>query len=51
MPLAIEHAVGAQVSGSGITFASPLTKAHDNGAQVASYLPTPGAPNQYARRP
>ena len=51
MPLAIEHAVGAQVSGSGITFASTLTKAHDNGAQVASYLPTPGAPNQYARRP
>ena len=51
MPLAIEHAVGAQVSGSGITFASPLTKAHDNGAQVASYLPTPGKPNQYAKRP
>ncbi len=51
MPLAIEHAVGTQVSGTGITFTAPLTKAHDNGAQAASYLPTPGAPNQYARRP
>ena len=51
MPLAIEHAVGAQVSGSGLTFAAPLTKAHDNGAQVASFIPTPGTPNQYARRP
>ena len=51
MPLAIEHAVGTQVSGTGINFNTPLTKAHDNGAQVASYLPTPGAPNQYARRP
>jgi hypothetical protein len=51
MPLTIEHAVGAQVSGSGITFAAPLTKAHENGTQVACYLPTPGAPNQYIRKP
>jgi hypothetical protein len=43
--------VGAQVSGSGITLNSPLTKTHENGAQVASYLPTPGAPNQYFRKP
>ena len=50
-PLAKEHSVGAQVSGSGITLATPLAKAHDNGAQIASYLPTPGAPNQYFRKP
>jgi hypothetical protein len=50
-PLAKSHNVGAQVSGSGITLASPLTRAHDIGAQVASYLPTPGAPNQYFRKP
>jgi hypothetical protein len=51
MPLNIAHAMGVQVSGSGITFAAPLTKAHYSGAQVASYLPTPGAPNQYTRKP
>lgn len=51
MPLTIAHAVGAQVSGSGITFTAPLTKAHDNGTQVASFLPTPGAANQYIRKP
>jgi len=50
-PLTIAHAVGAQVSGTGITFSTPLTKAHEIGAQVASYLPTPGAPNQYTRKP
>jgi hypothetical protein len=50
-PLAKLHNVGAQVSGSGITLNSPLTKTHENGAQVASYLPTPGAPNQYFRKP
>jgi hypothetical protein len=41
------HALGAQVSGSGITFAAPLTKAHTNGVQIASNVPTPGEPNQY----
>ncbi len=51
LPLNKVHNVGAQVSGSGITLESPLTRAHDNGAQVASYLPTPGAPNQYFRKP
>ena len=51
VPLTYPHNVGAQVSGSGITFATPLTRAHDNGAQIASYLPTPGAPNQYTRKP
>jgi hypothetical protein len=51
VPLTKSHNVGAQVSGSGITFGTPLTRAHDIGAQIASYLPTPGAPNQYARKP
>jgi non-reducing end alpha-L-arabinofuranosidase len=50
-PLAFAHAVGAQVSGSGITFTSALAKAHASGAQVAGSEPTPGAPNQYFRRP
>lgn len=51
MPLSNLHNAGAQVSGSGITLATPLTKAHEIGAQIASYLPTPGAPNQYTRKP
>jgi hypothetical protein len=42
--------VGAEVSGSGITFTAALTKAHAIGAQVGGSGPTPGAPNQYARR-
>jgi len=50
-PLAMAHAVDAQVSGSGITFATALTRPHESGAQVAGNLPTPGAPNQYYRRP
>ncbi len=50
-PLTMAHAVGAQVSGSGITLAAALTRPHDSGAQVAANLPTPGAPNQYYRRP
>ena len=50
-PLAKLHNVGAQVSGSGITLNAPLTKAQESGAQVASYLPTPGAPNQYFKKP
>jgi non-reducing end alpha-L-arabinofuranosidase len=45
------HAVGAQISGSGITLAKPLSKAHNNGTQVASNVPTPGEPNQYATKP
>ena len=49
-PLTIAHAVGAQASGSGITLAGALTKAHVSGAQVGSSGPTPGAPNQFARR-
>jgi hypothetical protein len=51
MPFKYMHAVGAQVSGSGITLAAPLTMAHDIGTQVAGNLPTPGKPNQYTRKP
>jgi hypothetical protein len=50
-PLKFAHAVGAQVSGTGITLKGALTKAHAGGAQVAGDVPTPGAPNQYHRRP
>jgi hypothetical protein len=42
--------MNAQVSGSGITLTDALAKAHDSGALVAGNVPTPGAPNQYARR-
>ena len=49
-PLALAHAAGAQVSGSGITLTAPLTKAHASGAQVTNNAPTPGAPNKYYRR-
>jgi hypothetical protein len=50
-PLKYAHNSGAQVSGSGITLASPLTKSFERGTPVSSNLPTPGAPNQYAMRP
>jgi non-reducing end alpha-L-arabinofuranosidase len=49
-PLTRAHAAGVQVSGSGVTLTTPLTKAHAAGAPIASGAPTPGAPNQYARR-
>ena len=49
-PLTMAHGEGAQVSGSGITLTTALTKAHSSGAQVGSSGPTPGAPNQFARR-
>jgi len=49
-PLKLAHAVGAQVSGSGITFTTALAKAHVAGAQMGDSGPTPGAPNQYAQR-
>ena len=45
------HAVGTQVCGSGITLTAPLTLAHDNGTLVVNNVPTPGAPNQYFRKP
>lgn len=50
-PLKYAHNSGVQVSGSGITLASPLTKSFERGTPVSSNLPTPGAPNQYAMRP
>jgi len=48
-PLTLAHAAGAQVSGSGITLATRLVKAHAGGTQVNVNLPTPGAPNRYDR--
>ncbi|MEO6080722.1 MAG: arabinofuranosidase catalytic domain-containing protein [Steroidobacteraceae bacterium] len=50
-PLKLAQAAGVQVSGSGITLNAALTKAHQSGAQIAENTPTPGAANQYARRP
>jgi hypothetical protein len=49
-PLKIAHGPGAPVSGSGITLSSPLTREHKAGIQITGNIPTPGAPNQYARR-
>jgi len=49
-PLTIAHAVDAQVSGTGITLTTALTRGHDRGAQVAGSIPTPGAPNQYSKK-
>ncbi len=46
-PLRSAHAVGAQVSGSGITLTRGLTRAHASRAPVTYKVPTPGAPNQY----
>jgi hypothetical protein len=48
-PLTHAHAVGAQVSGTGITLTAALTLAHAGGAHVSINVPTPGAPNQYYR--
>jgi hypothetical protein len=48
-PLARAHAVGVQISGSGINLTAALTRAHASGAQVSNDVPTPGAPNQYRR--
>jgi hypothetical protein len=48
-PLAMAHATGAQVSGSGITLTAALKRAHALGAPVATSAPTPGAANRYYR--
>lgn len=45
------HSADEQVSGTGITLSAALTKAHNSGEPVASDIPTPGAANQYARKP
>jgi len=50
-PLKIAHAVSVQVSGTGITLKGALAKAHASRAKIAGDVPTPGAPNQYHRRP
>ena len=44
-PLKHAHSAGSQVSGTGLTLASALTRAHAPGSAVADNLPTPGAPN------
>ncbi|MGA2442835.1 MAG: hypothetical protein ABSH08_17920 [Tepidisphaeraceae bacterium] len=49
-PLTHAHGTGAQVSGTGITLTTALTRAHVIGAQVTDDVPTPGAPNRYHRR-
>ena len=48
-PLSHAHAATAQVSGSGITLTTALTRSHSSGTQVGDNLPTPGAPNRYYR--
>jgi len=48
-PLKTAHALGDQVSGSGITLTAPLKRGHALGTPVASNTPTPGAPNKYNR--
>ncbi|MGH9587835.1 MAG: arabinofuranosidase catalytic domain-containing protein, partial [Acidobacteriaceae bacterium] len=49
-PLAHAHAVGEQVSGTGITLKTPLSRPHAKGVQISDNVPTPGAPNHYDRR-
>ena len=50
-PLAMAHAAGAQVAGTGITLTSRLARAHAIGTPVATNAPTPGAPNKYIKLP
>jgi non-reducing end alpha-L-arabinofuranosidase len=50
-PLKYAHGAGAQVSGTGITVTTALTRAHASGTPVADNIPTPGAPNRYSRKP
>ncbi|MGA8043257.1 MAG: lamin tail domain-containing protein, partial [Terracidiphilus sp.] len=49
-PLRRAHAPGTQVSGTGITLTAALSRGHAVGAQVSDNVPTPGAPNRYARK-
>ncbi len=46
-PLQHAYSANAIVSGTGITLAAPLTRAHGTGTQVSDSVPTPGAPNRY----
>ena len=50
-PLTLAHAAGTEVSGSGITLTAPLSRAHASETQVTGSLSTPGAPNNYYRKP
>ncbi len=45
-PLKHSYIAGSQVSGTGLTLTSALTRTHAAGAQVTDNLPTPGAPNR-----
>lgn len=45
-PLHYAHPANVDVSGTGLTLAGALTRAHAAGAQVVSDVPTPGAPNK-----
>jgi len=49
-PLTLAHAAGAQVSGSGITLTTALTRSHEEKTLIVDHVPTPGGPNQYSRR-
>ena len=49
-PLTRAHAADTHVSGTGITLQAALSKTHADRAEVKAEAPTPGAPNQYARR-
>ncbi len=49
-PLNHSHSAGVQVAGTGITLTAALTRAHSGGVQVTDNVPTPGAPNRYARK-
>jgi non-reducing end alpha-L-arabinofuranosidase len=44
------HTLDEQVSGSGITLNTALTKAHNTGDPLASDIPTPGSSNLYIRK-
>jgi hypothetical protein len=48
-PLTHSHAAGVQISGTGVSLASALTRRHASGAQVYTNTPTPDAPNRYNR--
>ena len=50
-PLKLAHAPGVEVSGSGITLTAPLSRAHAIEEQITGSISTPGAPNNYYRKP
>ncbi|HEX4005809.1 MAG TPA: arabinofuranosidase catalytic domain-containing protein [Acidobacteriaceae bacterium] len=50
-PLSRAHAVGAEASGTGITLTNALKGNHPAAAPVTGHIATPGAPNQYERKP